>query len=63
MSVGVQLMQSKHDVMKIVDDVLTLTLTSIYHCSEKNMKKERLKFSKGPLTVVMGAIMHSCLRF
>ena len=41
-----QLMQSKHDVIKIVDDVLTLTLMSIYHCSEKNMKKERLKFSK-----------------
>ena len=39
-------MQSKHDVdlMKIVDDVWTfMTLTYLYHCSEK---KVRLKLSK-----------------
>ena len=37
-------MQSKHGVMRIVDDVFTLmTLTSLYHCSEK---KPGLKFTK-----------------
>ena len=37
-------MQSKHDVMKIVDDVSTLmALTSLYHCSEKKLG---LKFTK-----------------
>ena len=37
-------MQSKHDVIRIVDDVSTLmTLTSLYHCSEKKLI---LKFMK-----------------
>ena len=37
-------MQSKHDVMRIVDDVSTLvTLTSLYHSSEKKLG---LKFTK-----------------
>ena len=37
-------MQSKHDVMRIVDDVSTLmTLTSLYQCSEKSLG---LKFTK-----------------
>ena len=37
-------MQSKHDVMRIVDDVSTLmTLTSLNHCSEKKLG---LKFTK-----------------
>ena len=39
---GVQLVQSKHDFLGIVDDVSTLMmLTSLYHCSEK---KPGLKF-------------------
>ena len=37
-------MQSKHNVMRIVDDVSTLmTLMSLYHCSEKKLG---LKFTK-----------------
>ena len=41
---GVQLVQSKHDVMSIVDDVSTLmTLTSLYHTCEKKLG---LKFTK-----------------
>ena len=37
-------MQSKHDVMTIVDDVSTLmTLTSLYQCSEKKLG---LKFAE-----------------
>ena len=37
-------MQSKHEVMRIVDDVSTLmTLMSLYHCSEKKLG---LKFTK-----------------
>ena len=32
------LVQSKHDVMRIVDDVSTLmTLTSLYICNENNL--------------------------
>ena len=38
------MVQSKHDVMRIVDDVSTLmTLTSLYHCNEKKLE---LKFTK-----------------
>ena len=37
-------MQSKHNVMRIVDDVSTLmTLTSLYICNEKKLG---LKFTK-----------------
>ena len=38
-------MQSKHDVMRFVDDVFTLmTLTSLYHCSKKKLGLEFTKF-------------------
>ena len=40
-----QLVQSKNDVMRIVDDVLTLaTLTSLYVCNEKKLGLKCTKF-------------------
>ena len=31
------LVQSKHGVMRIVDDVSTMTFSSTYHCNEKKL--------------------------